>query len=89
MPFSTTASIHFDGDPMSCGKELDVELIPQGIKIVVNAREQLYVPPLFRAFSDIYEDMTHEAQHLREEVHKTDVRIKAINRNLLRKLKQK
>lgn len=82
-------AIHFDGDPMACGKELDVELIPQGIKIVVNTSEQLFVPPLFRAFSDIYDDMSHEAKHLREEFHKTDVRIKAINRSLLRKLKQR
>lgn len=31
--------IHFDGDPKDAGKEIDVELIPQGISMVVNTRK--------------------------------------------------
>lgn len=45
----TPGVIHFDGDPQDAGEELDVRIIPQGIRMVVNNREQSYFPPLLHA----------------------------------------
>lgn len=45
----TPGVIHLDGDPQDAGEELDVRIIPQGIRMVVNTQEQPYSPPLLNA----------------------------------------
>jgi hypothetical protein len=49
---STPGVIHFDGDPTDAGEELDVRIVSQGIRTVVNTHEKTYLPPLLRAFSN-------------------------------------
>ena len=44
--------IHFDGDPKEEGTDIQVSLEPRGIRMVVNTNDQVYTPPLIRAFSD-------------------------------------
>lgn len=83
--------IHFDGDPQQAGEELDVQLVPQGISMVVNSREQPYQPPLLRTFSDMYHNMNDEFMSIREDI-RADLlegqrRIRTINKELLRKLR--
>lgn len=82
-------AVHFDGDPILCGKELDIKLVERGISMVTNPKEQLFTPPLFRAFSDIYSDMTSEVQQIREDLNKTNQKIKTINNKLLGLLRRR
>lgn len=83
--------VHFDGDPMECGTDIDVELIPQGINVVVNPKEQKINFPLLSTFTDIYNNMTIEMDRFREnltqDIRQTNERIRQINAELLRKLK--
>jgi len=90
---SAPGVIHFDGDPKEAGEELDVKLVPKGIRMVVNTREQPYVPPLLRAFADVYHGVNEEISNLGADI-KADFkegqrRISTINKELLRKLRKK
>ena len=49
---SAPGVIHLDGDPKEAGEELDVKIIPQGIRMVVNIQEQPYSPPLLHALKN-------------------------------------
>ena len=90
---SAPGVIHFDGDPKDAGEELDVRLIPQGIRMVVNTKEQPYMPPLLRTFSDFYhgvnEEITSFGSELKADFMEGSRRINAINKELLRKLRKK
>ncbi len=83
--------VHFDGDPMQCGTDIDVKLISHGINMVVNPKEQRLSLPIFSTFTDIYNNMQIEVDRLRSdiqtEVRQTNERIKRINNELLNKLK--
>lgn len=83
--------VHFDGDPMQCGTDVDVELIPRGINVVVNTEEHKLSVPLLSTFTDIYNNMSIEMDRLREniteDIRQTNERIKRINAELLKKLK--
>ena len=85
--------IHFDGDPKQAGNELDVKLVPQGIRMVVNTHRQPYTPPLLRTFADFYHGVNEEIStfgaDLRADLKEGQRRIKTINEGLLRKLKKK
>ncbi|MBP3711479.1 MAG: diacylglycerol kinase family lipid kinase [Bacteroidaceae bacterium] len=90
---SAPGVIHFDGDPKDAGKELDVKLVPKGIRMVVNTKEQPYQPPLLRAFSDFYHGVNNEITSIGADI-KADFmerqrRISTINKELLRKLRKK
>lgn len=79
--------IHFDGDPKEEVADLDVRLIPHSISMVVNEVEQLYQPPLLRMFMDLYNEVNEEFNHLKRDISDGQRRIKAINKDLLRKLR--
>jgi len=81
--------VHFDGDPIKCGKELEIKLVEHGIKMVTNSKEQPFVPPLFRIFSDIYSNMTSEVQLFREDLNQTNKKIKIINKKFLEILRKR
>lgn len=90
---SAPGVIHFDGDPKEAGEELDVQLVPKGIRMVVNTREQMYVPPLLRAFTDLYHDVNTEISNIGADIRadflERQRRISTINKELLRKLRKK
>ena len=90
---SAPGVIHFDGDPKQAGEELDVQLVPKGIRMVVNTREQLYVPPLLRTFTDLYHDVNEEISNIGADIRadflERQRRISIINKELLRKLRKK
>lgn len=48
--------IHFDGDPVMAGKNIEVVLVEKGLNVVVNAHTSPQ-PPLLRMFSDFYNDL--------------------------------
>lgn len=90
---SAPGVIHFDGDPKEAGEELDVRLVPHGIRMVVNTREQPYIPPLLRTFTDFYHGVNEEISTLgadiRADFKESQRRIRIINKELLRKLRKK
>jgi YegS/Rv2252/BmrU family lipid kinase len=79
--------IHFDGDPKEEGTDIEVRLVPKGIHMVVNTNEQVYTPPLIRAFTDFYNNMNAEINLIREDISKQQRRIKTINQEMLRRLR--
>ena len=90
---SAPGVIHFDGDPKEAGNELDVRLMPHGIRMVVNTKEQPYLPPLLRTYTDFYHGVNEEISTLGADL-KADFkegqrRISTINKELLRRLKMK
>ena len=90
---SSPGVIHFDGDPKEAGEELDVRLVPKGIRMVVNIREQPYQPPLLRTFSDFYHGVNEEissiSADLKADFKEGQRRISTINKELLKKLRMK
>ena len=79
--------IHFDGDPKEEGTDIQVSLEPKGIRMVVNTNEQLYTPPLIRAFTDFYNNMNAELNVIREDISRRQERIRSINKEMLRRLR--
>jgi len=79
--------IHFDGDPKEEGTDIQVSLVPKGIRMVVNTNEQLYMPPLIRAFTDLYNNMNAELDEIRKDINKGRKRIRSINQEMLRRLR--
>ncbi len=85
---SSPGVIHFDGDPKEEGTDLLVDLVPHDLRIVVNPKEQVILPPLLRAFSDLYNGMNDELNTIRQDILTGQERIRSINKDLLRKLKR-
>ena len=78
-------AIHFDGDPIMTGTDVDVHIEPQGIHILTDPdmTEDSGQPNfLLNAFSDFFNNINN----LREDISKTGHRIQVINKVLLRKL---
>lgn len=48
--------IHFDGDPVMAGKNVDVILVEKGLNVVINSHTTPQ-PPLLRMFSNFYSDL--------------------------------
>lgn len=90
---SAPGVIHFDGDPKLAGEELDVRLVPKGIRMVVNTEEQPYQPPLLRAFSDFYHGVNEEISilgaDLRADLLDGPRRISSKGKEILQKLRKK
>jgi YegS/Rv2252/BmrU family lipid kinase len=82
---SEPGAIHFDGDPIMTGTEIDVHIEHEGIKILTNpeAIEDASQPNfLLNAFSDFFNNINN----VREDIEKSGRRIQVINKVLLRKL---
>jgi len=78
-------AIHYDGDPIMTGTEIDVRLEERGIRMVVNptATEPTVKPNVvIDAFSDMFEGISN----VRRDFEKGRRRITALNKVLLRKL---
>ncbi len=77
--------IHFDGDPVITGKDIEVELIEKGLKVVVNNSEKAAMTPLMRTMSDFYSDLSNIGEGLMQ----SNRHILSLNKELLRKLRSK
>ena len=78
-------AIHYDGDPIMTGEEIEVHIEHEGIRILTNPEviEDSGQPNfLFNAFSDFFNNINN----VREDIGKTGHRILVINKVLLRKL---
>ena len=79
-------AIHYDGDPIMTGTDIDVHIEHLGINIVTNpdATEDSGQPnQVLNAFSDFFNNINN----VREDISKSGRRIQAINKVLLRKLR--
>ena len=78
--------IHYDGDPVMSGKEVEVRLIPKGIKIVVNPHgdKSLRQPNMIQsAAAELFNEITL----VREDISKQTRHIQALSRILQRKFR--
>jgi YegS/Rv2252/BmrU family lipid kinase len=78
-------AIHYDGDPIMTGNDIDVHIEEQGIKIVVNPdvmEDNKHPNFLLNAFSDLFNNINN----VREDIVYQGHRIQVINKVLLRKL---
>jgi len=77
--------IHYDGDPVMTGKDIDVSLEEKGIRVVVNphADKRLRKPNIIQnAFADFFNDLNA----LREDITKQSRHVQALSKILQRKL---
>ncbi len=77
--------VHFDGDPLFTSAEIDIRLMPRGIKMVVNgnADKSKRQPNMVQtAFSEFFNDLNV----VRDDLIRQGRHIQAINKVLLRKL---
>jgi len=77
--------IHFDGDPIMTGKDIDVRIEPQGIKIITNP-ELTEVARQPNMVLNVFSDFFNNINNVREDIEKQGRRIQALNKVLLRKL---
>ena len=78
-------AIHYDGDPIMTGTDIDVSIEHLGLRIVTNpeATEDTAQPSaLLNAFSDFFNNINN----VREDIEKRGHRLQVINKLMLRKL---
>ena len=78
-------AIHYDGDPIVTGTDIDISIEHFGIRIVTNpeATEDDAQPnPVLNAFSDFFNNINN----VREDIERRGHRIQVINKLMLRKL---
>ena len=82
---SQPGAIHYDGDPIMTGKDVDVHIEERGIRIIINPDdiEDHSLPnPILNAFSEFFNNINN----VREDIEKQSKKIQTINKVLLRKL---
>jgi len=78
-------AIHYDGDPIMTGTDIDVSIVNKGIKVIVNpkADKTRRRPNVVQtAFSDFLNDLSM----LRTDINKQGRHIQQLNKTLLKKL---
>ncbi len=82
---NSPGAIHFDGDPMMTDPDVDIEIVPLGLRAVVNPNaieDTAQANPVLSTFSDIFNNINN----VREDMAYQGRRIKVLNKLLLRKL---
>lgn len=78
--------IHYDGDPVMAGKDIEVEIVPKGINMVVNQAKRTFQPAsLIQLFSDYFDAVNA----LKGDFKNRNRQLFVLNRELLRKLTKK
>ena len=83
-------AIHYDGDPIMTGTEIEVHIEPLGLNIVANpdATEDTAQPNMMlNAFSDFFNNINNVREDIGKDLERSGRRIQAINKVLLRKLR--
>ncbi len=79
-------AIHYDGDPMMTGEQVDVHIEHLGIRIITNpdaTEDEAQPNQVLNAFSDFFNNINN----VREDIEKGGRKIQVINKVLLRKLR--
>ena len=77
--------IHFDGDPIMAGTDVDIKLVRKGIKVVVNPnkQKQQQQPNMIQtSFSQLFSNI----DLIRSNINKQSRKVQALNKTILRKL---
>lgn len=81
--------LHFDGDPLIAGKELEIEIIPQGLHVIISNKEKKETTNgenLLQVISEYFSGLHLKGEEL---LKKRQSHLFEINRTLLRKLSKK
>ena len=80
--------LHFDGDPLMAGKELEVEIIPKGLYVVASEKkkEKTENENLLQVISNYFSGLHLKGEEM---LAKQQNQLFELNRNLLRKLSKK
>ena len=81
--------VHFDGDPLMAGKELEIEIIPQGLSVITSAKknkEKEETPNVLQLISEYFNGLHLKGEEL---LAKRQNHLFELNRTLLRKLSKK
>ncbi len=76
--------IHFDGDPMMAGKDLDVQVVPKALNIIVNSNKKRKIKKP-ESLLQIVSDYFVEVNTLRNNIQTRNKRWLELNRKLLRR----
>lgn len=81
---TTPGVIHYDGDPIMTGEDIDVQIQERGISIVIdpNAEHELHPNGMLNAFSELFNNINN----VREDIAYQSRRIQVLNKLLLRRL---
>lgn len=82
---SRPGAIHYDGDPMMTGNDIDVKMEARGFNVIINPEkieDNSQPNVVLNAFSEFFNNINN----VREDLGKQRQRIQAINKVLLRKL---
>lgn len=77
--------IHYDGDPIMAGKDVEIKLVSKGIKVVVNPsdhKDQRKPNILQTSFSELFSNI----DLIRYNINKQSRKVQALNKTILRKL---
>ena len=75
--------IHYDGDPAETGTDIDIQLVPKGLRVVVNDEvDRRTGRPVLHIFQDVYNQITSDIKSQQR-------KLLAINRNLLDRILQR
>ena len=77
--------IHYDGDPIMAGKDVEIKLVSKGIKVVVNPsdhKDQRKPNILQTSFSELFSNI----DLIRCNINKQSRKVQALNKTILRKL---
>jgi YegS/Rv2252/BmrU family lipid kinase len=83
-------AIHYDGDPIMTGSDIDVHIEHLAIRILINpeAPEDKAQPnQMLNAFSDFFNNINNVREDIGRDIEKSGRKIQAINKVLLRKLR--
>lgn len=83
-------AIHYDGDPIMTGRDIDVSMEHMGIRIITNPNipeDKAQPNQVLNAFSDFFNNINNVREDIRDDIEKGGRKIQAINKVLLRKLR--
>ncbi len=72
--------IHYDGDPAEAGNDIDIRLVPKGLRVVVNKNASANRPPLIHAMQELYDQVTSDIKSQQR-------KLLSINKNLLDRIR--
>ncbi len=74
--------IHYDGEPAAAGENIEVRLVPKGLRVVVNEKADKSTAPILKDIQDIYDQITGDIKAQQR-------KLLAINKTLLDRILQR
>ncbi|MBR1682907.1 MAG: YegS/Rv2252/BmrU family lipid kinase [Bacteroidaceae bacterium] len=73
--------IHYDGEPAEAGTDIEVRLVPKGLRVVVNEEADKSTAPIIHNIQDIFDQITGDIKSQQR-------KLLAINKSLLDKIRR-